>query len=271
MLESESITVVILAGGLGTRLREETEFRPKTLLPINEIPILSHIIEIYANQGCKDFVICAGYLGKSIHEYFSNEGTKLIECKIDVDENSSVYTFKSPIYSNHVKVRVVNTGLDTLAGGRLFRVREYLTGDTFACTYGDGVGNVDFKELLKYHTKSNRLGTVTAVKPPSRFGILEINEENLVTGFMEKPENFWVSGGFFLFQKEFLNLMHENINLEHTLLPKLALAGDLNAYHHRGFWHPMDTQRDFETLNEIASLEKTPPWFAGITRNTLDD
>jgi glucose-1-phosphate cytidylyltransferase len=270
MLESESITVVILAGGLGSRLREETEFRPKTLLPINETPILSHIIEIYANQGFKDFVICAGYLGSSIHEYFSKNGSKS-NTKNEVNENSSVYTFRSPIYSNLVNVRVVNTGVDTLAGGRLFRVREYLTGNTFACTYGDGVGNVDIQKLLACHTKNNLLGTVTAVKPPSRFGILEINEENLITGFMEKPESFWVSGGFFLFQKEILNLMHENINLEHTLLPKLALAGDLNAYHHRGFWHPMDTYRDFETLNELASQKKTPPWFAEITKNTSDD
>lgn len=267
MLKSESITVVILAGGLGSRLREETEFRPKTLVPINKIPILSHIIEIYAHQGFKNFVICAGYLGDSIHEYFSTEGIKLSPRESDDDKNSSVYTFKSPIYSNVVKVRVVDTGEDTLAGGRLFRVREYLSGNTFACTYGDGVGNVDLTKLLESHLKSALFGTVTAVKPPSRFGILEIDKSCLVTGFMEKPESFWVSGGFFVFQKEVFNLMHDNINLERTLLRELTESRKLNAYYHRGFWHPMDTQRDFESLNEIASLDPTLPWLAGTARS----
>lgn len=265
MYEDDAMTVVILAGGIGSRLREETEFRPKTLLPINQIPILSHIIEIYALQGVTNFIICAGYLGNSIHDYFSAIGGATTR---NDGGNSSLYEFQSPIYSLRVRVRVVDTGEKTLAGGRLFRIREHLIGNTFACTYGDGVGNVDFQKLLESHLKSNLLGTVTAVKPPSRFGILEINEKNLVTGFMEKPDSYWVSGGFFLFQKEIMNLMDENINLEDTLLRQLALSGNLNAYLHRGFWHPMDTQRDFEALNEIASFERTPPWFLGIERDS---
>jgi len=260
------MTVVILAGGLGSRLREETEFRPKTLVPINQIPILSHIIEIYALQGLTDFIVCAGYLGNSIHQYFSLMGA----VKKD-DSNSTLYILKSPIYAHDIKVRVVDTGENTLAGGRLFRVREYLSGNTFACTYGDGVGNVDVQKQLQSHLRSNLLGTITAVKPPSRFGILEIDEKDLVTGFMEKPESFWVSGGFFLFQKKIMDRMDENINLENTLLRELAVSGDLNAYHHRGFWHPMDTQRDFEALNEIAVLDKTPPWFLGILKNSLNE
>jgi len=269
MMGNDSMAVVVLAGGLGSRLREETEFRPKTLLPINEVPILSHIIEIYALQGFTNFVICAGYLGNSIHDYFSKS---LANAKGGGDdEKSTVYEFKSPIYSHNVRVRVVDTGENTLAGGRLYGVRQYLSGNTFACTYGDGVGNVDLQKLLESHLKSTLLGTVTAVKPPSRFGILEINEENLVTGFMEKPENFWVSGGFFLFQKEIMDFMDENTNLEDTLLRELALSGRLNAYHHRGFWHPMDTQRDFETLNDIASSDKTPPWFKGIVKNSSNE
>lgn len=266
MLDSESMTVVILAGGLGSRLREETQFRPKALIPISEIPILSHIIEIYACQGFKNFVICAGYLGSAIHEYFSTESLQQRTKANDNDKNSTVYSFKSPIHSHVVRVRVADTGEDTLAGGRLFRVRDYISGDTFACTYGDGVGNVDLQKLLESHLKSARLGTVTAVKPPSRFGILEIDGSGLVTGFMEKPKSFWVSGGFFIFQKDAVKLMHDNINLEETVLRELATSGELNAYLHRGFWHPMDTQRDFEALNEIASSDEPPPWFNEISR-----
>lgn len=267
MLRNDSLNVVILAGGLGSRLREETEFRPKTLLPISNVPILSHIIEIYAQQGCKNFIVCVGYLGDSIHDYFTDRGAKLMETQ-SVDNNLSVlYRFDTPIFSNQVEVRVVNTGENTLAGGRLFKVRQYLTGSTFACTYGDGVGNVDIEKLLISHFGSTRLGTVTAVKPPSRFGVLELDKENLVRGFMEKPETFWVSGGFFVFQKEIIELMDDNINLESTLLRDLASSGNLNAYQHLGFWHPMDTQRDYEALNEIASFDKIPPWFSGFSRN----
>lgn len=270
MLRTDSLNVVILAGGLGSRLREETEFRPKTLLPIIEIPIISHIIEIYAQQGCKNFIVCAGYLGDSIHEYFTNSGVKLNATR-SIDNNLSVlYRFVTPFFTNEVEVRVVDTGEDTLAGGRLFKVRQYLTGSTFACTYGDGVGNVIISKLLSSHFKSTCLGTVTAVKPPSRFGVLELDDDNLVRGFMEKPETFWVSGGFFVFQKEVFELMNDGINLESTLLRALALTGNLNAYQHRGFWHPMDTQRDYEALNEIASIDQTPPWFVNILLGTID-
>jgi glucose-1-phosphate cytidylyltransferase len=271
MSQNDSITVVILAGGLGSRLREETEFRPKALLPINKIPILGHIIEIYAQQGFKDFVICVGYLGSSIHEYFSTQGKRLSDPQVDELLESSIYKFNSPIYSHEVSVRVADTGEHTLAGGRLFKIRQYLSGDTFACTYGDGVGNVDLQKLLKNHLESTRLGTVTAVKPPSRFGVLEIDDSGLVSGFMEKPESFWVSGGFFVFQKEIMNHMDDNTNLEGTLLRELAMSGNLNAFHHRGFWHPMDTQRDFEALNEIASLENTPPWLIRMSKDSSND
>lgn len=271
MWRADSLNVVILAGGLGSRLREETEFRPKTLLPIRNVPILSHIIEIYAQQGCRNFIVCVGYLGQSIHDYFTDNGVKLMETQ-STDSNLSVlYNFETPLYSNTVEVRVVNTGEDTLAGGRLFKIREYLTGGTFACTYGDGVGNVNIEKLLFSHHKSTRLGTVTAVKPPSRFGVLELDKENLVRGFMEKPETFWVSGGFFIFQKEIIELMNDHINLESALLRDLASSGNLNAYKHLEFWHPMDTQRDYEALNEIASLNKLPPWFSGISRNASNE
>jgi glucose-1-phosphate cytidylyltransferase len=259
-----NIQIVILAGGLGSRLREETEFRPKTLVPIQEIPILGHIIEIYARQGFNEFIVCAGYLGEKIHQYFLIESMKFHSEIQEFDEKSRVYQYSSPISETLVKVRVVDTGEDTLAGGRIFKAREYISGPTFACTYGDGVGNVDISQLLLSHMNGKVSGTVTAVKPPSRFGILEINDSNLITGFMEKPESFWVSGGFFIFQSEIFAQMDDNVNLELTVLQNLTQQGHLNAYLHRGFWYPMDTQRDYEMLNEIAMENSTLPWLSGL-------
>ena len=264
----DNYEVVIFAGGLGTRLKEETEFRPKALLEIDGIPIIVHVMEIYALQGCKHFIICAGHLGTAIHNYFENSDFNVSSNIIEKDENSTLYLFHCSISGIKVKVRVVNTGETTLAGGRLFKIRNYLIGENFACTYSDGVGNINLSALKLRHQNESLSCTVTAVKPPSRFGILEINELNHIESFMEKPNSFWVNGGFFIFNKKVFDYMDEETNLELSLLPFLAAEGELNAYLHNGFWHPMDTQRDFEKLNELArESNQSPPWLIEFVEN----
>ena len=250
---------VILAGGLGTRLSEETHLRPKPMVEIGGRPILWHIMKIYSHFGIHDFVICAGYKGYMIKEYFSNYFLHMSDVTFDVRSN------KVEIHDQRAepwRITVVDTGEHTLTGGRLKRVRKYVEDGTFCFTYGDGVADVDIQKLLETHNGSGRLATLTAVQPPGRYGALDIDERGRVEGFKEKPEGDggWINGGFFVVEPDALDhIAGDKISWEIVVLEKLARQGQLAAYRHAGFWRPMDTLRDKILLEEMWETN-TAPW-----------
>ncbi len=250
-------TAVILVGGLGTRLSEETVKVPKPLVEVGEKPILWHIMKIYNHYGIKKFILCAGYKQQSIKEYFNN--FFLHESDVEFDTSSgTVEVLRSSKYD--WKVSVINTGLNSQTGERLRKVARYLP-DEFFLTYGDGVADVDMNELYESHARSGKIATVTAVQPSGRFGALDISEGSVV-GFVEKPkgDGNWVNGGFFVFKKECLNYIQDgNVTLEDGMLGPLADGRALNAYLHDGFWQPMDTIRDKDHLNKLWD-SNTCPW-----------
>jgi glucose-1-phosphate cytidylyltransferase len=231
---------VILAGGLGTRMREETEFRPKPMVEIGGKPVLWHIMKNISHFGIRDFVICLGYKGEVIADYFSNE---------NAGEN----------FDQDWKVELAETGLDTLTGGRILKAQEYIGTEDFICTYGDGLANVDISLLLKRHKEHSGIATVTAVNPRSRFGLLDISTEGQVKNFEEKPLlNEWINGGFFVFRKEIFNYLDLKTPLETSPLTALARNGNLHAYKHLGFWQPMDTYREYLEMNELWENNQAP-------------
>ena len=251
--------VVILAGGLGTRLSEETQVRPKPMAEIGEHPILWHIMKIYGEQGFTEFVICLGYKGYLIKEYFSNYFLHNSDVTFDLSEQAMT------VHQNAVepwKVTLVDTGAETQTGGRVKRVAPYLDGERFLLTYGDGVADVDLVALLASHEARGKLATVTAVQPPGRFGALELAaDEETVTAFAEKPrgDGAWMNGGFFVFEPGVLDYIEgDGTLLEQGPLENLAAAGELGAYRHGGFWQPMDTLRDKRTLEELWESGAAP-------------
>jgi glucose-1-phosphate cytidylyltransferase len=250
--------VVILAGGRGTRLAEETSTRPKPMVDIGGKPILWHIMKIYAAHGFTDFVIACGYKGEMIKEYFYNFFIHNSDYLIDLKEG-----LRTTIGSNGVdwRIRVIDTGIETMTGGRLARLSPYLADDTFMVTYGDGLADVDVGALVEFHRSHGKLATVTAVRPPSRFGALKL-DGNHVRAFVEKPQmdDGWINGGFFVFEPRVLDYMAGDPTiLEREPLERLAQEGELMAFQHRNFWHPMDTLRDKELL-ESRWLEGNAPW-----------
>lgn len=256
--------VVILCGGLGTRLREETEFRPKPMVEIGGRPILWHIMKSYAAFGFKDFVLCLGYKGDVIRDYFLNYEIRNRDITVTLGSRDMV------VHKSHSeagwRVTLAETGDKTLTGGRIKRISDYITEDQFMVTYGDGVANIDIGALLDFHNKNGRLGTVTAVRPSSRFGELSI-ENGLVKVFQEKPQvhSGWINGGFFVFQKQVLDLIsNEGESLEQGLVGRLASKGQLAVYQHDGFWQCMDTFREMELLNELWRAG-TAPWAPRIS------
>lgn len=250
--------IVILAGGLGTRLAEETSIRPKPMIDIGEKPILWHIMKSYAHQGFNDFVVCLGYKGHQVKEWFSNY--RLHNSDITINLKTDQIT----LHKNHVddwKITLVDTGFSTQTGGRIKRVKDYIDG-TFMLTYGDGIGNVDIKHLLEFHKKHGKLATVTAVQPQGRFGVLELGDENSVKNFGEKIDNVdkWVNGGFFVLEPGVMPYIDsDDTSWEEISLKRLQEDGQLMAYRHTGFWKAMDTLRD---KRELESLWKTgnAPW-----------
>jgi glucose-1-phosphate cytidylyltransferase len=251
--------VVVLCGGLGTRLREETEFRPKPLVEIGGRPILWHIMKLYAHAGFRDFVLCLGYRGNMIKEYFlnyeamNNDFTICLgrQSKIDFQENHAEQDFK---------VTLANTGLATMTGGRLKRVQKYVDGDTFMMTYGDGVSDIDIRCLLEFHKSHGKIATVTAVTPTSRYGILETNPTGRVLQFLEKPRTTgFASAGFFVFERGIFDYLGgDDCILEREPLEQLAADGELMAYQHRGFFYAMDTYREYEYLNQVWASGQAP-------------
>ena len=250
---------VILAGGLGTRLSEETLLKPKPMVEIGGKPILWHILKIYSHHGINDFVICCGYKGYLIKEYFANYflHTSDVTFHMDDDNRMEVHRRKSEPW----KVSLVDTGEISQTGGRLKRVRDFLGDSSFCFTYGDGVADVDIAASIELHRSEGKLATLTAVQPPGRYGALHLDNNN-VEQFQEKPDgdNAWINGGFFVLQQEVLDLIDNDLtSWEQEVLPKLSSMGQLSAYRHHGFWQPMDTLRDRTRLEELWK-NGSAPW-----------
>ena len=243
--------VVILAGGFGTRLSEETEVKPKPMIEIGGKPILWHIMKIYSHYGYNEFVICLGYKGYVIKEYFANYYRHHSDITIDFSNNTT------EIHNSHAepwKVTLIDTGQDTMTGGRVKRIQPYADGKPFMLTYGDGVGEVDIQKLVHYHKQNNKLMTVTAVQPSGRFGALNLDDQNHVNSFIEKPkgDGLWINGGFFVCQPEVFNYIDGDATIfEREPMENLAKDGQMVAFKHDGFWRPMDTLRDKNELNSL--------------------
>lgn len=242
---------VILAGGFGTRLSEETVLRPKPLVDIGGVPILWHIMKIFHHQGVREFVICLGYKGYLIKEFFANYLLHRSDVTLDFSDDTVFYHNRR---AENWKVTLVDTGEATMTGGRLKRVAAHLDGQRFFMTYGDGLANIDLQALLKCHLEQKRWATVTSVRPPGRFGALDVKQDGSVAGFIEKPsgDGGMINGGFFVLEPEVLDLIDGDATVfEGQPLETLALSGQLAAYRHSGFWQPMDTLRDKSQLEEL--------------------
>ena len=250
--------VVILAGGIGSRLSEETSLKPKPMVEIGEMPILWHILKIYSHYGYNDFIICLGYKGYLIKEYFYNYFLHKSDVTIDL-KNNEVNYHKSE--SENWKITLVDTGMNTMTGGRIKRIRDYVNGDSFMLTYGDGVSNIDINALYKNHKKSTSICTVTAVPPPGRFGALKIDKNGTVTSFEEKTEgkSSLINGGFFVCEDGVFDYIKDDDTIfEKEPLENMSKDGKLNSYRHYGFWRPMDTLRDKNQLSELWNQNKAP-------------
>lgn len=248
---------VILAGGFGTRISEETHLKPKPMIEIGGRPILWHIMKQYSFYGINDFVICLGYKGYTIKEYFANYYMHMSDVTFDMRDG------KRTIHSNDAEpwcVTLVDTGEDTMTGGRVHRVRDYIKNETFCLTYGDGVSDVPIDALIAYHRDHKKLATVTAVQPPGRFGRLGLNNDK-VTNFLEKPsgDGDWINGGFFILEPRVLDYIEGDATIwEREPLERISQEGNLMAYKHEGFWQPMDTLRDKILLEELWDTHKAP-------------
>lgn len=250
--------IVILAGGMGTRLSEETGTKPKPLVEIGGYPILWHILKIYSHYGFHEFIICLGYKGYLIKEYFSNYFLHMSDVTFDMEKNAMQVHQK---HSEPWKVTLVNTGESTNTGGRIKRIADYVCGETFMLTYGDGVADINIDELLQFHHQNQRLATLTAVQPPGRFGLANIDSSNEVLSFVEKPvgDGSWINSGFFVLEPQ----VFDYIDGDHTIweqepLENLAAQKQLIAYKHTGFWRPMDSLRDKNLLEDMWRSKRAP-------------
>jgi glucose-1-phosphate cytidylyltransferase len=249
-MSEKDMKAVILAGGYGTRIGEETYLKPKPLIEIGNKPILWHIMKIFSAQNVNDFVICCGYKGYMIKEFFANYYLHSSDVTLDIKNN------KMEVHEKHTEpwtITLIDTGEETMTGGRLKRVEKYLGNERFYFTYGDGLANIDLSELLSFHKNTKRIATVTAVRPPSRFGSLSIKKD-LVTNFDEKPlgGESWINGGFFVLESDVFDYIDNDLTVwEKEPLEKLAQQSKLSAYKHSGFWSPLDTLRDKKYLDEL--------------------
>jgi glucose-1-phosphate cytidylyltransferase len=250
---------VILAGGYGTRISEETTLRPKPMVEIGGKPILWHIMKIYSAYDINDFIICCGYKGYMIKEYFSRYFLHMSDVTIDLKNNSM------KVHQNGVepwKVTLIDTGEKTMTGGRLKRVGDYIGNETFCFTYGDGVSDINIKKLIDFHTSQKSMATLTAVQPPGRFGIINISDEHSrILSFKEKPagDGTWINAGFFVMEPGVLDYISDDATVwEQEPMQNLARDGNLSAYKYRGFWHAMDTLQDKHILEELWKSGKAP-------------
>ena len=249
---------VILAGGKGTRLCEETQTKPKPMVEIGGKPILWHILKIFSSYKINDFIICCGYKGYLIKEYFNNYLLHTSDITLNLKNNSiKIHHTEAEDWN----ITLVDTGEETMTGGRLLRVKNYIGSERFAFTYGDGLSDQDIQETINFHKKNKKLATVTAVRPPGRYGALGINNDSQVDTFFEKPEgkNSWINGGFFILEPEVINLIKgDDSSWEEDCVPDLIKKGELNAFKHEGFWHPMDTLRDKNNLHYMWQVNNAP-------------
>jgi glucose-1-phosphate cytidylyltransferase len=254
------VKVVILAGGYGTRISEESYLKPKPLIEIGDAPIIWHIMKIYFTYGFNEFVVCLGYKGNMIKDYFLNYILNKSDITVDFkDGNQHVIQQSS---TEPWKITLANTGIGTMTGGRIKKVQKYIGNEPFMLTYGDGVANVDIKKLVQFHKEHGKIATLTSVQPSGRFGALSLSTDQRVESFQEKVkgDGAWINGGFFVLQPEIFNYINGDYTiLEKEPLENLANEGQLMAYKHDGFWHPMDTLRDKKHLEELWMTEN-PPW-----------
>ena len=258
--------VVILAGGFGTRISEETDVRPKPMIEIGGKPMLWHIMNIYSSYGFNEFIVCCGYKGNVIKDYFVNYYNYMCDITVDLKTGEQIVHRSN---SEPWKITLVDTGLNTMTGGRIKRIKEYVNGERFLLTYGDGVSDVNIDELINFHNNHNGLVTVTSVQPTGRFGALTINNTDRVETFIEKPsgDGGWINGGFFVCEPEVFDYIEGDSTIwERKPLEMLSQEGKLYSYKHNGFWKSMDTLRDKRELEEIWQSGKAP-WM--IKKNDL--
>jgi len=251
--------VVILAGGFGTRISEESHLRPKPMIEIGERPILWHIMKIYSHYGFNEFIICLGYKSYVIKEFFADYYLHTSDVTFDLSKNEMIVHNN---YSEPWKVTLVDTGLNTMTGGRIKRVKDYIGDEPFMLTYGDGVSDVNIRELLDFHAKHGKIATITAIHLGGRFGVIDIDKNNSIFGFAEKSKEAGglINGGFMVMNPEVLDYIDGDETIfEKDPLENLALEGELKAYRHDGFWQCMDTQRDKHLLEELWT-KKEAPW-----------
>ena len=256
-----NMDVVILCGGQGARIREETEYRPKPMVEVGGRPLLWHIMRLFGHHGLQRFVLCLGYKGSTIKDYFLNYEAMTQDCTVAIGSRRHVM-YHGAIEPFDFEVTLAETGLDTMTGGRVKRIAAHVKSDTFIVTYGDGLANVDIPKLLAFHAAHGRLATVTTVQPVSRFGITMINERSEVTSFSEKPKvEGWVSAGFFVLNRRIFDYLSGDDGevLEREPLERLAREGQLMAYKHDGFFFPVDTYRDYLHANEMWK-QGAAPW-----------
>jgi glucose-1-phosphate cytidylyltransferase len=249
---------IILAGGLGTRISEETSVKPKPMIEIGGKPILWHILKIYSNHGVNDFIICCGYKGYIIKEYFANYFLHMSDVTFDFTDDNSMQVYQRNV--EPWKVTLVDTGELTQTGGRLAKVKNFVSDSTFCLTYGDGVADIDVNALIQRHRVNSLEATLTAVQPPGRYGALNLDETRVLR-FQEKPDgdNAWINGGFFVLEPSVIDrINHDHCSWENDVLPQIASEGQLGAYRHSGFWQPMDTLRDRARLEELWNSNKAP-------------
>ena len=251
--------VVILAGGLGTRLSEETVIKPKPMVEIGGMPILWHIMKIYSSHGYNDFIVCLGYKGYLVKEYFANYFLHKSDVTIDL-KNNAIEVHESE--AEPWKITLVDTGDDSMTGGRIKRIQKYVKDESFMLTYGDGVGDINIKELASYHKSHGKLFTVTSVQPSGRFGALDLSNENEVRSFLEKPkgDGSWINGGYMVCEPGVFDFITNGDATvwEQEPMQNIALSNQMNAFKHHGFWRPMDTLKDKHDLNEMWVAGKSP-------------
>jgi len=266
---TKNIPVVILCGGMGTRLREETEYKPKPMIEIGGRPIIWHIMKIYAHYGYRKFILCLGYKGSVIKEYFLNYEAMSNDLTVSLGGES-----KRCYLNNHkeqdFEITLVDTGLHTMTGGRVKRIEKFIDTEAFMVTYGDGLADIDIGKLVAFHQSHGKLATLTAVRPPSRFGILELTDEDRVKQFREKVETEWINGGFLVFDRRIFDYLDLNKDcfLERDPMERLTAEKQMMAFRHEGFWIGMDTYREYEMLNQMWDTGNAPWRFWGSVTST---
>jgi glucose-1-phosphate cytidylyltransferase len=254
---NSNIPVVVLCGGMGTRLREETEYKPKPMVEIGGRPVLWHIMKTYAHFGFNRFILCLGYKGSVIKDYFLNYEAMSNDFTVHLGRQNQI-TYQSNHAEQDFDVTLVDTGLRTMTGGRVKRIEQFIDTDTFMVTYGDGLADLSIRQLVDFHFAHGKLATLTATRPPSRYGLLDLRDSGLVGRFREKVQTDWINGGFFVFQRQVFDYLDPECVLEQGPLEKLALGKQLVGFRHEGFWIGMDTYREYEMLNQMWDAGNAP-------------